>query len=342
MDKEYNPPFSMNENITNLVIEIGEITGKLGVYNQLSTNLKLRRKNRIKTIYSSLAIEQNTMTLEQVSDVIDGKRILAPPKDIKEVKNAYEAYEHLNTMNPYSLKDLLQAHKYMTEDLIDESGTFRSTGAGVYAGDKLIHAGTPPQYIPALMDELFLWLKDSKLHPLVKSCIFHYEFEFIHPFKDGNGRTGRLWHTLLLSQWKEFFAWIPIESMIHEHQNEYYRALNQANSDAESTVFVEFMLKMIRDTLLEIGNSQKENILEDENLIYDVGNYVGNYVGKRNISIEDAIIALMSENQDITLVNIANMLQVSKRQVERIVRKLRENKRIVRLGSNRNGHWKVI
>lgn len=186
MDTGYRPPFTMNDKITNLVIEIGELTGKIAISDGLSSNPTLRRINRIKTIYSSLAIEQNTLTLEQVSDVINGKRILASPQDIKEVKNAYEIYEKLDLLNPYSVEDLLKAHKVMMGELIKEAGVFRSKGVGVYSGTTLIHAGTPPQYVPDLIKQLFEWLQYSEMHPLIKACIFHYEFEFIHPFTDGN------------------------------------------------------------------------------------------------------------------------------------------------------------
>ena len=191
MNGEYKPPFTITEAITNLMIEIGELVGRIAGQENLSMNPKLRRINRIRTIHSSLAIEQNTMSFEQVSDVIGGKRVLAPPKDIREVKNAYEAYEELQKMNPYAIKDLLKAHKLMMDGLVSEAGTFRSRGVGVYAGEQLIHAGTPAQYIPETVKALFGWLKTSKLHPLIKSCVFHYEFEFIHPFADANGRTGR-------------------------------------------------------------------------------------------------------------------------------------------------------
>lgn len=248
----------MTDAITNKVVEIGELIGMISATGVLSMSPMLRRENRIKTIHSSLAIEQNTLTVEQVSDVIQGKRVFAPPQDIKEVKNAYEIYERLDELNPYSVKDLLRAHKVMMENLISEAGTFRSKGVGVYAGTQLIHAGTPPQYVPDLIAELFEWMRMSTLHPLIKSCIFHYEFEFIHPFADGNGRMGRLWHTLILSKWKSFFAWLPMESLIHENQEEYYRALNEANNEGESTVFVEFMLETIAKSLLELPKDAKE------------------------------------------------------------------------------------
>ena len=221
MGKNYQHPFTITEEITNLAIEIGEQVGTVSVYDFVQPDPTLRRESRIKSIHSSLAIEQNTLTLEQVSDVIDGKRVLGPPQDIREVKNAYEAYERVSSLDPYSVKNLLLAHKIMMEGLVKEAGTFRSKNVGVYAGTQLIHAGTPAAYVPELIDQLFSWLKQSGLHPLIKSCIFHYEFEFIHPFADGNGRTGRLWQSLILQKWKPFFAWLPVETLIHEQQEGY-------------------------------------------------------------------------------------------------------------------------
>lgn len=258
MESRYNPPFTMTDGIMNEVIEIAEMVGAISMTNELSSSPTLRRVNRIKTIYSSLAIEQNTLTEEQVSAVINGKRVLAPPQDIQEVRNAYEIYECLEELNPYIMKDLLTAHKVMMRDLIADAGRFRSKGAGVYAGTELIHAGTPPQYVPEVMEQLFDWMKESELHPLIKACIFHYEFEFIHPFADGNGRTGRLWHTLILTKWKPFFAWLPIESLIYENQESYYYALNASNNAGESTVFVEFMLQTIKRALQELSKDSKE------------------------------------------------------------------------------------
>ena len=258
MKKELSPPFKITNEILNFVYEIGELVGKISAEKEFEKNLTLRRENRIKTIYSSLAIEQNTLTLEQVTDVINGKRVLAPPKDIKEVQNAYEIYERLEELDENSVKDLLLAHKIMTSELIKESGRFRSKNAGVYQGDKLIHMGTLPEYIPELINNLFLWLMDSKEHPLIKAAVFHYEFEFIHPFQDGNGRIGRLWYSLILSKWKKFFAWLPIEILVQKYQKEYYIAINNSNRDGESTEFILFMLKIIKETLIEVGNTKSD------------------------------------------------------------------------------------
>ena len=249
---DYKPPFEMTETIANLTAEIAELAGEISVYEGLTTNPKLRRENRIRTIHSSLAIEQNTLTIDQVTDVINGKRVLAPPADIKEVQNAYEIYNRLDALNPLSMDDLLVAHEVMMNNLIKEAGRFRSKNAGVYAEETLVHAGTPANYVPEVMNDLFDWLEKSSLHPIIKACIFHYEFEFIHPFADGNGRIGRLWHTLILSKWKPFFAWVPVESLIHDNQQEYYDALGKANHCDTINPFVEYMLQLLKEALLEI------------------------------------------------------------------------------------------
>lgn len=253
------PPFHITETMINLVAEISELVGHLSASHHLSTNPTLRRRNRIRSIYSSLAIEQNTMTLEQVTAVLNGKRVLAPPKDIAEVKNAYEIYERLGELNPYSVDDLLMAHGIMTRGLIEESGVFRSKSVGVVNGEgEILHFGTLPAYVPDLVEQLLDWTANSDLHMLIRSCVFHYEFELIHPFADGNGRIGRLWHTLLLSQWNSAFAWLPIESIIHDNQEAYYAAINTSNVAAESTAFVEFMLSVIKTALTEATNTSEE------------------------------------------------------------------------------------
>ena len=330
MSKVYEPPFTMTKEITNLVIEIGEQVGTVAAYDSLRPNPILRRENRIKSIHSSLAIEQNTLTLEQVSDIIDGKRILGPPQDIREVKNAYEAYERVSSLDPYQVKNLLLAHKIMMEGLVKEAGRFRSKNVGVYAGDQLIHAGTPANYVPELIDQLFTWMKESKLHPLVKSCIFHYEFEFIHPFADGNGRTGRLWQSLILQKWKPFFAWLPVETLIHEQQDGYYTALNVSNTQGESTIFVAFMLKIIRDALAEIIRNQAGH--------QDVGINVGINVGTN----EDKVIALLRQEGSLTARNLALTLGLTQRQTERILAGLKKKGVLIRHGANKNGFWEVI
>lgn len=246
------PPFEITNAMIDHVAEIAELVGRLTSTNQLSANPTLRRTNRIRTIHGSLAIEQNTLTLEQVTAVLNGKQVLAPPKDIAEVKNAYEIYERLDELNPFSVDDLLTAHSIMTRGLVDESGVFRSKPVGVVDQEgHILHFGTLPQYVPDLVMELLGWTKNNDVHMLIRSCVFHYEFELIHPFADGNGRVGRLWHTLLLSKWNPAFAWLPVESIIHDRQQEYYAAINASNDAGESTMFIEFMLSAIKASLID-------------------------------------------------------------------------------------------
>ena len=257
--KNKKPPFEITNAIIGYVAEIAELTGKLSSTNKLSANPMLRRTNRIRTIHGSLAIEQNTLTLEQVTAVLNGKQVLAPPKDIAEVKNAYEIYERLEELDPYSVDDLLTAHSIMTRGLVDESGVFRSKPVGVVDQEgHVLHFGTLPQYVPDLVMELLDWVKNSDVHMLIRSCVFHYEFELIHPFADGNGRVGRLWHTLLLSKWNPAFAWLPVESIIHDRQQEYYAAINASNDAGESTVFIEFMLAAIKASLIDAISTSDE------------------------------------------------------------------------------------
>lgn len=253
------PPFEITNAMIDHVAEIAELVGRLTSTNQLSANPTLRRTNRIRTIHGSLAIEQNPLTLEQVTAVLNGKTVLAPPKDIAEVKNAYEIYERLEELDPYSVDNLLTAHSIMTRGLVDESGVFRSKPVGVVDQEgHILHFGTLPQYVPDLVMELLDWVKNSDVHMLIRSCVFHYELELIHPFADGNGRVGRLWHTLLLSKWNPAFAWLPVESIIHDRQQEYYAAINASIDAAESTVFIEFMLSAIKASLMDAINTSDE------------------------------------------------------------------------------------
>lgn len=253
------PPFEITNRMIDYVAEIAELLGKLNVTNALSSNPTLRRSNRIRTIHGSLAIEQNTLSLEQVTAVLNGKHVLAPPKDIAEVKNAYEIYERLDELDPYSADDLLTAHGIMTRGLVEESGVFRTRPVGVVDSEgHVLHFGTLSQYVPDLVMELLDWVKTSEVHMLIRSCVFHYELELIHPFADGNGRVGRLWHTLLLSKWNSAFAWLPVESIIHDRQQEYYAAINASNDAGESTVFIEFMLSAIKASLIEAISTSDE------------------------------------------------------------------------------------
>ena len=329
MSEHYEPPFTMTGEITSLIVEIGELVGSISTYEAMNPNPVLRRESRIRTIHSSLAIEQNTLTLEQVTDVINGKRVLGSPQDIHEVKNAYEAYERISALDPYSVKHLLSAHKMLMDGLVKEAGTFRSGNVGVYAGTELIHAGAPSKYVPDLIRQLFSRLKESKFHPLVKSCIFHYEFEFIHPFQDGNGRMGRLWQSLILQKWKDIFAWLPLETFVYENQQAYYNVLGHADDQGDSTEFVEFMLGMIRDALQEISKVQNEH-----NVVINVA--------KNVVTNEDKVISLLKQDNSLSANMLADSLGITQRQAQRILSKLKDEGKLLRHGANKNGYWEVI
>ena len=266
---DYKPPFHMTDKMTSLIAEISEQVGRITVLQEGTISPHLRRENRIRTIHSSLAIEHNSLSLEQVTAILDGN-----PNEIKEVQNAYEAYELMLRLDPSSVDDLLKAHKLMMNELVPENGKFRSGGVGVFDGEVLIHMAPPAEFVPEHIHNLFAWYQTSELHTLIKSAVFHYEFEFIHPFADGNGRMGRMWHSLLLGKWKELFFWLPIEELIQSRQKEYYDALGEADKQADSAGFVELMLEIIRDSLKEVtvvGRSTDQDKTPLERLLSALG-----------------------------------------------------------------------
>ena len=260
MDEKYVPPYEITDEMLNLVTQIMENLGKLNSVNEFEKLPRLRRVNRIKTIQSSLAIENNTLSIEQVTDVIDGKRIIGPKEDIIAVQNANLAYKEIKNINPYEINDLLGIHGIMMKGLVEEAGQIRTGQVGVFNEQgKVIHLAPPAEFVPSQLEQLFNWLKTSSANMLIKSSVFHYEFEFIHPFRDGNGRMGRLWQTALLSSWKPIFAWIPIESIIKDNQEEYYNAITLSTSQAKSNIFILFMLNVINKAVQDILNDTKNH-----------------------------------------------------------------------------------
>ena len=264
---EYKPPFTITNKILSYVSSISEKIGRITATSSLEAKPHLRRNNRIKSIHSSLKIEANSLTLGQVRDVINGRTVLGEQKEIQEVKNAYAAYEHLSEIDPYNIQHLKQFHGIMTKYLVEESGKFRSGEEGVFNGEECIFMAPPAQLVPQLMDELFTWMKaaQGEVHPLLLSSAFHYEFVFIHPFSDGNGRMARLWHTAILSKWKPVFEYIPIESQIEKFQYDYYEAISRCHAAGESTIFIEFMLSQIDKILddISVQISEKNEYLSE-------------------------------------------------------------------------------
>ena len=276
------PPFSITNKILNLTIEITKAITRLEI--EQERNLHLQKENRMRSIHSSLAIEKNSLSLEQVTDIIDGKRVLGAPKEIKEVQNAYEAYEVVFGMNPYNVSDFLLAHALMTNDLVIESGRFRNGDVGVYDSfGNVVHMGARPQYIHNLIEELFQWAKDDDVPDLVKSCVVHFEIEMIHPFADGNGRMGRMWQSLILSKWQRVFEWIPIETIVYENQSRYYEVIEICDRENDSTEFIEFMLEIILETISQYGKeeiSDKVHVFLGEKVIDKLNNKELEFSGK--------------------------------------------------------------
>lgn len=281
---EYRPPFTITNKMLSYVSSISEKIGRISAIGNLESKPHLRKNNRIKSIHSSLKIEANSLTLGQVRDVINGKTVLGEQKEIQEVKNAYAAYEHLAEINPYDIRHLKQFHGIMTKYLVEESGEFRSGEEGVFNGEQCIFMAPPARFVPQLMNDLFTWMKEARndVHPLILSSVFHYEFVFIHPFADGNGRMARLWHTAILSKWKPVFEYIPIESRIEKFQDEYYDAIAQCHVAGESTIFVEFMLSQIDKILDDISiqiNGENEYLPETVQKLLEVMEYEIPYTG---------------------------------------------------------------
>ena len=254
MATPYAPPYSITAPILSLVAEIAAEVGRIGALAGAANVPKLRRENRIRSIHASLAIENNTLSLDQVTAVISGKRVLGLPQEIQEVKNAFAAYEAMPGWQPTSSKHLLAAHRLMLQGLAEDAGKFRAGGVGIAKGGRIVHLAPPADRVRGLMKDLLGWLKRTDAHPLIAGCVFHYELEFIHPFADGNGRMGRLWQTLILSQWNPLFAFLPVETVIRDQQPDYYKVLATCDKAGNSTAFIAFLLSALLTALREAGS----------------------------------------------------------------------------------------
>ena len=287
---DYIPPFNITNKMLDLVASIMEKIGRLDNYNNLNKMPILRRNNKIRSIYSSLRIEANSLTFNQVKDVINGKMVIGPQKEIQDVKNAYNAYEMINKVDPYSIDDLKKIHGIMTYLTVEESGDFRKGDEGVMDGDICIFIAPKPEYVDKLMRQLFDFIKRNKdiIHPLILSSVFHYEFVFIHPFSDGNGRTVRLWQNILLTKWKSIFEYVPIETAIKKYQNDYYKAIANCNAKGDSTEFIEFMLKMIDEVL--------DDLIKNANIeIKHINSYIAKLLDVMDYNIPMSIKEIMEK-----------------------------------------------
>ena len=326
------PPFTLTNTMLHQVIEISRVLGILEF--SVKSDLKLRKENRIKSIHSSLAIENNSLTEKQVTDIIDGKRVLGDPKEIREVKNAYDAYEEILTLDPYRQKDFLKAHRLLTAGIVNEAGKYRSRDVGIFDEiGNVVHMGARPQYLQALMDDLFAWGKNDNTPELIKSCVFHYEIETIHPFADGNGRMGRLWQTVILANWNPIFTWIPIETLIYENQRDYYKVLEQVDQETNSNRFIEFMLTIILKTLksyLTVTSNLEQKIDIPEGL---TDSEAKTYV---------LVIKYLTEHKNINTTVTAKLIQKSIATARKHLAKFVSLGLLVAQGSNKNRSYHKV
>ena len=322
---KFQPPFSLTSDIVSLVADIAEQVGRLSAQPDSGLDLRLRRINRIRTVTGSLAIEGNTLSEEQITAILEGKTVLAPPRELQEARNALAVYERLSEWDAHREGDLLAAHKQLMLGLLDHPGAYRRGGVGVMAGGKVLHMAPQANRVPKLMGQLFDWLRYSQEHPLIASSVFHYEFEFIHPFADGNGRMGRLWQTLLLSRWQPALAWLPVESLVHQQQEVYYQALDASTKASDSAPFIRFMLGCILDAVSNAGAKTRAETRAET-----------------RVKTPQQILNLLREQPQLTLAEVAGTLGRAVSTIERAVAKLQADGKLRYHGPKKGGRWDVL
>jgi Fic family protein len=310
----YTPPYKITSKILKLSTQISEELTKLQFTSIEKVNPMLRKKNRIKTLAGTLEIEGNFLGEEKITAILEGKRVLGTVKELAEVQGAIKAYEKLDSYRYDELDDLLLAHKILMDEILTTAGSFRSVNVKV--GE---HVAPQPSMVNELMISLFSWLNNSDEHMLLKSCIFHYEFEFIHPFSDGNGRIGRLWQSVILNSFNPIFSLLPTESIVRDYQEDYYKAIEDATAQGESTPFIEFMLEMILESI-------KNTLKSDQ---------------KSNYKSDQKVLAFMKENSSITIHELMEKLSMSESGIKKIIKKLKDEGSINRVGSLKSGYWEV-
>lgn len=325
----YQPPFKLSHAILSKVAEIAEWLGRWKQANRAGLVPHLRRGNRIRTIQASLAIEQNSLSLEQVTAVLDGKPVLGPPREIQEVRNAFDAYEALPAWDPSRIDDLLAAHGLLLQGLTADAGRLRQGGVGIYRGEQSVHMAPPPSQVPRLLEDLLGWLSTTSAHPLIASSAVHYELEFIHPFSDGNGRIGRLWQTLILSRWQPILAYLPVETVIKGRQDTYYRVLGEADAAADCSNFVLFMLDALATALRDAIDTETsvESSVKTS--------------ATTSVKTMEALLKLLDQNPEMTLLEVAAAIGRSVRAVEMASAKLVKAGKLRHVGPRKGGRWEV-
>jgi Fic family protein len=326
----YEPPFTLTHQIIKQISDIAELVGIWKANNNNTLVPALRRSNRIKTIQASLAIEQNTLSVEQVTAVIQGKTVLGPPAEIQAVHNTFKAYAAMPTWQPSQLDDLLTAHSLLMHGLLENAGRLRHQDVGIYQKTHLVHMAPPASQLLRLITDLLEWIQQTDTHPLIASAAFHYEFEFIHPFSDGNGRTGRLWQTLILSRWQPILAYLPVETLIKKRQNDYYRLLGEADRQSDCTAFISFLLQTLENSLQEAITEQSST--EKKSVQKSV---------QKPQKIAKKVLLLLTKQPNLSLAEVAQQLDCAVRTVERAVATLKKANKIAFVGPKKSGHWEV-
>ena len=324
----WEPRFRITSEIAKNIVEITEIITKKDLGNFGNDSPQLRRINRLRSLHSSLAIEGNRLSIEEITSIIDGKMVVGPEREILEVKNANEAYNEIDSVDPFSIGDLLKIHGIMMKGLVDNAGSFRTEGEMVIDGEgRIVYHAPPPELVVPLITDLLQWVKDSDYPMIIKSCVFHYQFEYIHPFEDGNGRMGRIWQTILLSRYNESFRWIPVESIIRMYQSDYYDAIEYSNSESECTVFLGFMTDAILKALKESVESQlRESTAIDEDMTFN----------------ELTLYSIIRDGHFKNIDQAAKLMGVSVPTVNRCLKSLKDHGTIKKIGNKKTGKWIIV
>ncbi|MBO7126032.1 Fic family protein [bacterium] len=320
----YRPPFEITAKAINLISEISAQLERFSIAMEQGDSVQLRKINRMKTIHGTLAIEGNSLSEEQVTALIEGKPVIAPLREVQEVRNAILAYGQFMKFDPYNVEELLKAHGIFAWGLVDNPGHFRKGGVCVMGKDGIRHVAPPAHRVPFLISDLFDWVKKSEDHILIKSSVFHYEFEFIHPFPDGNGRMGRFWQSRLLAEWNPVFEYIPVENMIRENQADYYKAIERSTDENDSGIFAEFMLQTILDTI----KKHKKKVTAK--------------VTVKVTANQQKIISAINENPYITQEELSKKVGIAIKNIKENMKKLQEQGIIRRIGADKNGHWEIV